>query len=251
MLHIAICDDQEQSLLDAQKSLEDYLSERGNIPAEISAFTASADLESALEQNKIPDILILDICMPGSSGINIAKELREKNSAAKIIFITSSKDWAVEAFSLNATHYLIKPFSRTEFADAMDRAMKSFMGNRSDSKRIMINCGQGLMHTVSVDDIIYIESIGYQRHVHTTGEHLVEVKKTLTQFLAELEGLSPGQFISPYRGYIINLNYVRTVSPRQIEMHDGAKILIKTGDYNKIKRIYFDFVFTSGEESCK
>ena len=77
-----------------------------------------------------------------------------------------------------------------------------------------------------------------------------EVKLILSRLLEELNRLSPGQFITPYRGYIINLNAVRTLMPKRIEMENGSEIIIKAGDYRKIKEILFNYSFieTGGSE---
>ena len=76
------------------------------------------------------------------------------------------------------------------------------------------------------DDIIYIESIGYTRVVHTWGGVYEEMRKTLSSLLEELDGLCPGRFFSPYRGYIVNLDHIATITPAHIEMRDGSRILM-------------------------
>ena len=71
-----------------------------------------------------------------------------------------------------------------------------------------------------------------------------ERRKPLSALMEELDQLSPGQFCIPYRGYIINLSEVSTITPSHIMMRDGARILIKRGDYRRIRDIYFSWIFS-------
>lgn len=66
----------------------------------------------------------MDICMPGVLGTDAAAEMLEKNPEMGVIFLTTSDDYAIEAFAMNATHYLLKPFSQEEFDAAVDRTVK-------------------------------------------------------------------------------------------------------------------------------
>lgn len=243
MIGFAICDDNERERSEVRTALDKYLCEHTDIQAEISEFSSSIELENELEAGNIPDILLLDIFMPSMSGISLARKIRSNHISCKIIFLTSSRDYAVEAFTLEASHYLVKPFSKKDFSVALERALKSL---KNTPKKITINGGSGITSFVNIDDIIYIESQGYKRYVYTKNETLTETKQTLTQFLELFEELSPAQFIIPYRGYIINLNEVRTITSKFIEMQNGAHILIKTGDFARIKKIYFDYSFVQG-----
>ena len=243
MIGFAVCDDDERERTLVCAFLDEYLSEHTEIAAKTKEFPSAVALYKTVEEGKIPDILLLDICMPTMSGVTLARKIRNRNLPVKIIFLTTSRDYAVEAFHLEASHYLVKPISKKDFAAALDRVLEAF---KAQPKRISITGGAGVTSFIDIDDIIYIESQGYRRYVHTKSEKLTETKRTLTQFLDAFEELSPGQFVSPYRGYIINLNEIRTITSKYIEMQDGAHILIKAGDYAKIKKTYFNYSFVQG-----
>ena len=73
-----------------------------------------------------------------------------------------------------------------------------------------------------------------------------EVKDTLSRMQEELDSISPGQFIQPYRGYIVNLDAVRTVASDRIFLNNGEFILIKRGDFRRIRSLLFAWSFGNG-----
>ena len=191
------------------------------------------------------DIVVLDICLPGMLGTDVAREIRRRNDRTEIIFISISRDYAIDAFSLKAVHYVVKPFSQAQLDEALDRAMASF--EEKNIRRLLINIGNGEVQSVSIDKILYIESQGYRRVVHTAEGLYEEVKNTLSRMQEELDSISPGQFIQPYRGYIVNLDAVRTIASDRIFLHDGEFILIKRGDFRRIRSLLFDWSFGRGK----
>lgn len=234
MIRIAVCDDQESDLEAAAEAASAYFHTKG-IPAEICRFSDPC-LLLGLPQSDW-DAVILDILMPSASGIDIAREIRRSGRDTGIIFLTSSPDFAVDAFSLNAAHYIVKPFAKHDMADALDRVLGRQKGI------ILISLGSGAVQSLPVRDIIYIESIAYRRIVHASSGSYPEVKRSLSAFMEELERLTPGQFIQPYRGYIANLDCIRTISPRSLIMQNGDSILIKPGDFRKIRNTFFEWSF--------
>lgn len=126
-MRIAICDDQRDQLKEIRNLAEDYVTrqqETATYTEYTNAFTFLEDLD---KQNY--DLVLLDVCMPGILGTEVANEMREKNYHAEIIFLTTSDEFAVEAFALKAfalkaIHYLVKPVRQELFDGAMDRALE-------------------------------------------------------------------------------------------------------------------------------
>ena len=240
MIRIAICDDMKTSLDEISSLVKDYFSSRPSARYIAEEYTSP---HSLAESNKAYDILILDIIMPSLSGTEIAKRILSRNPESRIIFISSSRDYAVDAFALGALHYITKPVGRRAFEEAMNRAMESLRGK--EERRLMINMRNSMVHSVECSKIIYIESIGYTRIVHTAAGDFEEVKQTLSALYEELEKICHGKFIMPYRGYIVNLDSIRTITPGKITLCDGSAVLIKRGDYRRIRDIFFSWVFSS------
>lgn len=240
MIRIAICDDMKSSLDEISSLVKEYFSSRSSAPYIAEEYTSPLPL---VESNKAYDILILDIIMPSLSGTEIARRILGQNPESKIIFISSSRDYAVDAFALGAVHYITKPVGRRAFEEAMNRAMESL--KQKEGGKLMINMRNSMVQSVECSKIIYIESIGYTRIVHTAAGNYEEVKHTLSALYEELEKICHGQFIMPYRGYIVNLDSIRTITPGKITLCDGSTVLIKRGDYRRIRDIFFFWVFSS------
>ncbi|MBQ2777233.1 MAG: response regulator transcription factor, partial [Peptococcaceae bacterium] len=111
MLRIAVCDDEQLYLDKTRAMLEQYAAEH-NVEITAEAFVNSSALLDSIEAGERHDIYLLDIYMPGVSGMSVATDLRSKGVRSPIIFLTSSTEHAVEAFGVDATHYLLKPYTQ-------------------------------------------------------------------------------------------------------------------------------------------
>ena len=108
-MKIAVCDDDRQVLLSVLSQLASYQEQR---QTELSSqgFENAVDLLASIEHQNY-DLLFLDVLMPGLNGLQAAREIRQKNDRIKIVFLTSSPEYAVESYSVQATNYLLKPAS--------------------------------------------------------------------------------------------------------------------------------------------
>ena len=243
MFTIAICDDQDGQLELVKEALRRYSAASDNISFEVRSFSDPAAFLSELRRTGGWDIVILDVCMPGFSGTDLAREIRERHDRTEIIFVSFSRDYAVDAYDIGAVHYVTKPVSSESLALAMDRAV--MQSQEAAHKRLIIHMKDGVIQSVDCDDIIYIESMGYRRVVHTKEGEYEEMRKSLSALCEELNLLCPGRFLTPYRGYIINLDEIDMIMPGHIMMRNGAKILIKRGDYRRLRDLYFSWTFSS------
>ena len=115
MFSIAICEDEIYLLEELRKKTEAYLKTR-HFSAEIHTFTSGEDL---LKEQRPFDLILLDLVLPGMNGLEAAKQL----SGSRIIIITSYREYAVDAFEVDAVHYLLKPVTEERLYQAMDRAV--------------------------------------------------------------------------------------------------------------------------------
>lgn len=113
-MRIAICDDQRE----VRELFEERI-RRLYPEAELLLFSSG---EQLLDSEKAPDILLLDIQMPGKNGMDTARELRKKNKNTILIFVTALEEFVFQAFDVGAFHYLVKPFHEKKFAEVLMRA---------------------------------------------------------------------------------------------------------------------------------
>ena len=114
MIKIAVLDDEQIYLDTISCLLKDYMQEK-NSEFEVDLFTNSNQLLNNIESGVKHDVYLLDIYMQGVTGMSVATELRSRNIQSPIVFLTSSTDHALEAFGVNATHYLLKPYKEDDF----------------------------------------------------------------------------------------------------------------------------------------
>lgn len=241
MLSIAVCDDSLHELESICAMVEGILSSRSLSGFEVLRYSSPDALMHDLENGGRCDIAVLDVIMPGSTGLDTARRIRDMRKEASIIFVSVSRDYAIDAYDVGAVHYIPKPITAPALEEALDRALAQ-IGKRP--RQLVLSLKNAMLHSVECGDIIYIESVGYQRIVHTKEGVYEERKKTLSALMEELDQLSPGQFCIPYRGYIINLSEVATITSSCIVMKDGSRILIKRGDFRRIRDIYFSWTFS-------
>lgn len=241
MLRIAICDDQEIDRAAACRGVEAYLAAHPGFSGQVDVFSYPAALLDALEAGATWDVALLDVYMPGQLGTQLAQELRRRLPKLSLLFLTTSLDHAIEAFALGAAHYLVKPFTQELLDNALDRAIAPYLGQ--EDKRLPLQMENGATYAVPLEDLIYIESAGHRQTVHTVRGDFDERQQTLSALHAQLELLSPEQFIAPYRGYIVNQSFIRTITAQGILLHSGVKIPLKEGDFRKTKSAYFQWAF--------
>ncbi len=122
MIKVAICDDDIEELNRTSSSCLAYFSQYPDLELKITTYLDATDVLMEVEQQYNFDIIFLDIYMPNMSGIELAASIRERNAECNIIFLTSSTNHAIEAFSLNATHYVVKPYTNEQFDAALSKA---------------------------------------------------------------------------------------------------------------------------------
>lgn len=189
------------------------------------------------------DIVLLDICMPGILGTQIAGEIRRRRDKTEIVFLTTSDEYAIDAFALKAAHYLIKPFSQCQFDEAMDRAMSGFSAGLP--KTIVIRSENGELHNLEMGEILYIESQDHGLTVYTRTQAFSEARRSIARLFEALETLSSGQFIIPYKGYIVNQKAILTIERENIVLKNGVRIPIPKRGYKELQNQYLDYVFES------
>lgn len=173
------------------------------------------------------DVVLLDIRMPGGSGIEVAEALRAAPNAPKVIFTTAYPDYAPAAFDLDAADYLVKPFDAERLGRALDRAL---IGDFDDEPatptapvteldplgRIPVQHGD---RTVLVDasSIIYATAARGYSYLQLAAERVL-----VSYSLNELERRLGGHFLRTHRSYLVNLDHVRELRPD----FNGALVLV-------------------------
>ena len=216
---------------------------------EVEEVLECADAASALEtiRERRPDIVFLDIEMPDVTGLDLARELKDRGPV--VVFVTAFNQYAADAFEVEASDYVLKPFSERRFSEALQRAKR-----RARERRLGIEAGQTaplafgkrtagesdaaadtefvvrlvVRHAdrkvvIETSDVRWIEADDYYVRVHSArGRHLLRTP------MAALEArLDPREFVRVHRGAIVNMQKVAGVRDDAgliLVLDDGAEI---------------------------
>lgn len=165
------------------------------------------------------EVVLLDIRMPGGTGLDVATALRESEHPPKVIFTTAYPDYAVEAFDLEAADYLVKPFDADRLGRALERALHSTgdphehapavanTGTEHSQARIPVQQGE---RTVLVDesDIMFASAARGYSYLQLPNERVL-----VSLTLSELERRLHGRFFRTHRAHLVNLDHVRELAP--------------------------------------
>lgn len=243
MYRISVCDDNDGELEKICSIINDY-TEVNNISVKIKAFSSGMELLEYEDEGRYSDIYILDIIMPDMNGIRLGKAIRQKNADAFIIYLTTSKDYALESYSVKAFSYLIKPAVRenviAELEDCFSRINKP-------TERFVLKCASGTI-SVSVDDIVYIEYYNHRMIYRLAGGKTVEsvyFRGTFDSVIADY--IKNGSFVKSSASYLVNMNHIETVNNIGFIMSDGT-VLTVTRRYAEARKKYIDYELNGGEQ---
>lgn len=246
VLNISICDDNHEQQRLIKKSIEKYFKIHNDYSIKITCYDNPLLFLESLNQNGGCDILLLDIFMPGISGIEVAKEIRKRKDKTEIVFLTTSDNFAILVFSLKAVHYLVKPFTQSEFDEAMDRAVASF--SKSNVLKLSFKLTGGGIKIVDIDNILYIESYKHEQQVQLREGDPLSIRESLNSLQEQLDELSPHQFLAPYKGYIVNLKAVQAVEPDCMKLHGSKSVPIARRSFRELTDKYFSYIFGGNDQ---
>lgn len=224
----------------ARNELRNLLSEFPEIEIIGEAINA-ADALLKIEELQ-PDIVFMDIHMPGTNGIDALRQLKELEEIPKVIFVTAFDDHAIEAFRLNALDYLLKPVDPERLNETINKLLSTEddenfeplqQNTRKDrvlnvDDKIFIKDGDKCFY-VSLHEIRYFESMGNYVKVY-----FKNFKPTILRSLNSLEDrLSADHFFRANRKYIINLNHITAI---ENWFNGGLQVTLSNNEKIEISR---------------
>lgn len=230
---IGICDDDRGTCVSLAGKVR-----RTQPDAAIRVYGSAAEL---LEEAETPDILLLDIMMPGRSGMDAARALRQRGCDSAIIFISGHDEHVFHAFDVRAFHYLVKPFSDEKLAEVVGRAAEErrLAAMSPDRRRITVKSG-GVRTSVAVRDILYAEVFNRRIVLHTTRGDIEAYGR-----LSELERELGDGFFRTHRAYLVNLAHVQSYTSRSVNL-GGCEALMAKKNYPLFTHRYMEYVRETG-----
>ena len=233
-MHIALCDDSRAELSRLTFLLEEYRLKRdGSLTYDI--FTNATDLLETIPVHHF-DLLLLDILMPGITGMDAAREIRQTNSTIPIIFLTSSSEYAVESYRVNAADYLLKPLDADKLFPVLDKLLADF---KSNAPYIPLKTSTGIIRLL-ISNVVFVE---VQNHLvtfkmadgtfHTASGRLADYEKKL---------LVSRSYFKHHRSYLVNLHQVTGLDKNGFSTNIGKIVPVSRDTYTKAKSAYMNYL---------
>ena len=199
----------------AREKIRTFLGAR----SDVAVVGEAANVRQAIAaiENENPDLVFLDIQMPGGDGFDVARALPESTA---VVFVTAHDEHAVRAFDIAAVDYLLKPFDRKRFDQAIERVKKSATRPRDVAAAFFTVRKRDRVLLVAVKDVDWIEAEGKYVRIHVREQsHLIR------DGIAAVEArLDPRQFVRIHRSTIVNLRRIT-----ELQRGDGGDYIVVLG----------------------
>ncbi len=245
-IKVIIIDDEKL----AREIISSYLKKFDNVEL---VTECSDGFEGIKQINELkPDLIFLDIQMPKLTGFEMLEILEEP---PVIIFTTAFDQYALKAFEVNATDYLLKPFSEVRFAEALNKAIKlitnippiqqelnglvkSVEKRNEFLDRVIIKSGQKIQ-IIPIEAVHYIEAQDDYTMLYTEKGNFLK-QKTMKYFE---ENLDPKNFPRIHRSYIVKLSLIKQIEllekeSYQVLLNDGKKLPVSKSGYQNLKEFF-------------
>ena len=197
----------------------------------------------ALEKESI-DLMFVDINMPDLNGLEFVRSLAEK---PLVVFTTAYSEYAVEGFKVDATDYLLKPFSFSEFSKAANKAKSQFELIRQQPEKLESNHqflfikSEYKLVRINLNDVLFIEGMKEYVRIHLAGQKPVMTLLSMKSLEAKLP---KHRFMRVHRSYLVNLDKVTTVERFRIVFSDKHRIPVSE-NYKEKFQAFLDNNFMS------
>jgi DNA-binding LytR/AlgR family response regulator len=222
---IAVCDDDPLAIKTISKHLEDL--HNHNLPYELTPYRNGEELVRDHERGHRFHLILLDMIMKPMDGITVARHIREYDPLVPILIITSTTEFAVEGYKVNAQRYLLKPIEHEELMqvalplleESLNREMRHFSFN-VDGKPVRVR----------LDQILYFESNLKQMSLVTLTE-----RYTFLGTISDIEGrLRSEGFERIHKSFVVNLRYVNRLQAQSLTLDNGLELPVSRHRYKDV-----------------
>lgn len=231
MIRVAICDDISEIIDSLHTMLDHYFNDK-DIKLEIDRFDCG---EAFLNSPTHYDIVFMDIYLEEMSGLEIVSNYSKLNNS-QFVFITTSLDHAIEAFALDATHYLVKPLTPDAVSMAIVRCLSRLQLKSSNFIEVK---SLGGVVPISLENITYIEVFNTLSIIHTKSSDI----QTYMSLDSLFELLGDRHFIRAQRSYIVNMEFIDMFFFDHVILKNDIKITLSRNTRAELKKQYQQYLF--------
>ena len=240
-MKIAICDDELCYRKQFLSYLDEYMLKNPNNQLEYSLFSNAQQLLDSTLLSKNFDVYLLDVIMPGMNGIELGLKLREKKLDGKIIYLTSSAEYAVDSYKVKAFQYLLKPVKKEELFAVLDEL---FSARALAKNNILIIKTRENSVKVNISDILYVESGKRKLLYHMKNGQIIETMTLRTSFQEAVQALlRTSNFVLCGASMVANLHHITMVGQEDLLFLDTYKVYLSKKMCREVRSAWCDYWF--------
>ncbi len=236
MLKISVCDDQLNELSIVNQLLSEFNASYSSI--QIRTYSSSIELSQDIDVLTSTDAFLLDIVMPQMSGIELAKLIRSHNKDASIVFLTTSTDYALDAYGVEALQYLLKPVRKDDLFKTLHKCLRI-----AEVKESMFSIQtRSELIPVKINDIRYVE---YKDHFlfFCVKNEVIKSKFYRSAFSVVINELFEHKdFTLSHRSYLVNMRHVNKMHVTSFEMDNQKHVPISSSRKIQVRHEYMNFL---------
>lgn len=214
-LHIAIVDDLDTDREKLENTVSAFFSRNADVSCDIMTHASGEELLEAFSPGMF-DLAFLDIQMDGMSGIDLAKSLRALDTKLMIVFLTSSKEYAFDAFPVHPFDYLVKPFAQRTLDDLLREVLRVM---ETPEPELNVRTSGGML-SVPYASICSLVSQGHAVEMRLTDGQTLACANTFTEISEAVTG--DARFLLCNRGIVVNMDHVASLADDVLRMKDGT-----------------------------
>jgi DNA-binding LytR/AlgR family response regulator len=228
-MNIAICDDVEMERGILRYMLEELLSQRDEDIHIIEYGSGEAVLADFTVEEVRFSLIFLDIYMSGITGVETARRLRASGCKSHLVFLTTSPDFAIEGYEVDAAGYLLKPVREEMLQNLFDRILLPV-----HRQQVGLKCGREYRY-IYLDEVLWAESKNHTVYIHLLDGTVIDLRGKLDEIQTLLDSDS---MLRCHQSYLVNMVYVTNVDENGFQMQDGSHVPIRVRSRHQITDAY-------------
>lgn len=240
---LVLCDDNNADLNALRKSADEYIKQRG-FDGETVCFSDPEEVLRYSENSgeSVAAVYLLDVIMPGLDGINLGRKIRERDKNSAVIYISSSREYAPDAFSVRAFSYLIKPYSKEKLFSELDECLSRI---EALPQKLSVKTAESTV-LLATSDILAVEYLDHRLIFHLSDGGEIESSHRRQSFDVQAEKIiQTGAFLKVSASCLVNYHNIREAKADGFIMRDGSKYKI-TRKYADARKKYIDYELNGG-----
>lgn len=237
-MKIAIIDDIPECRNEIQSCFRHFFSEYyTEEPLCITEFSSGEEFLAKFCRDTY-DLIFIDQYMQRMSGIDTARQIRVQDKLVALVFITTSREHAIDSYQVRAGGYLLKPFSYDDFKKTL------LLLGMEKLKNARFLCLQD--EKILLREILWCDVDGHYVQIHTQQRGVIRYRTAFSALTDSL--LAYPQFLTCYKGCIVNLDHVERMEELEFLLMSGERILFAKRDRKKIESYYHTYLFQKARE---